>query len=412
MGMFSSNRVASLEMYDVPAAEGYFGEAGANLALIESIQNDEKIFEAVIRHDFHEAVLVTEGASEEEINVVQEASMSGAIQFLKDFFQKLLAKIKGIFESAIAKFQSIFMKDNKEFYTKYTELIHKKDVEKDWSKFTFKYAQPKKPGGIIPKYNGGSGELNSNAYNFTSGTTTENEKDFDSNEWVLKCLGGSNAMNEISSPKEFPKWFHEQCYEEASEKSDWSAQSIDTAMEPLSKGNQIKELKDSGKDLQTKIKKIISAIESTQKEVAKIQPTTRRNPTDGEAYKNYDLSKVRKNFGSDDNTTKASNSEDNVRYGRDSSSKTYANFQAWLRVTHSRATGEQKAITMYTNSAIREAKFGYAQARRLTASVISFLNSKKSVAENTEDFELYMQAIEEASDYEFDIAFESPYIDQ
>lgn len=398
MGMFSSNRVASLEMYDVPTAEGYFGEVGANLALLESIQNDEKIFEAIIRHDFHEAVLVTEGASEEDIDVVQEASMGEAIQFLKDFFQKLLAKIKGIFESAIAKFQSIFMKDNKEFYKKYQELISQKNINKDWSKFKFNYAAPKHTDGI-PKYNGGSGNLNANEYKYNPSVTVENEKDIDTSKWVLRCLAGKSSSG-LDSVKEFPKWFHEQCYEEAVEKSDWSESSIDTAMQPLAKGNQIKDLKDSGNDLKTRIKKIISDIESTQNEVRKLQATPNKEKDRNE----YDLSKVTKDFGAEGDARLQSKFKN---AGAHATEKTKNNFQAWLRVAHSKASGEQKAITMYTQAAIKEAKFGYAQARRLTASVISFLNSKKSVREDFEEFDSFMMAVGEASDYEFDAEFES-----
>lgn len=121
MGVYSSNRCQSIGNIQVEAAEGYHGEVGVQLAMIEGYQNDLALFDGVMMNDFKEAGMINEGATVEEVITVQEGALGGFLEKIKEFFIKLWEKIKGIFQSFMAKFDSVVMKDSKAFHDKYSQ---------------------------------------------------------------------------------------------------------------------------------------------------------------------------------------------------------------------------------------------------------------------------------------------------
>ena len=57
-------------------------------------RNNRAIFEAGLARDFQEAVMVNEGASEEELMAFAEASLGGMVDSLKRIVKKIWEKIK------------------------------------------------------------------------------------------------------------------------------------------------------------------------------------------------------------------------------------------------------------------------------------------------------------------------------
>ena len=105
--------------YDVQANESYVGTLGCYNALIDMERNNRAIFEAGIARDFQGAVMVNEGASEEELLAFTEASLGGVISSLKAMLKKIWEKIKGVFNTFLKKLDTVIIRDNKKFVDKY-----------------------------------------------------------------------------------------------------------------------------------------------------------------------------------------------------------------------------------------------------------------------------------------------------
>jgi hypothetical protein len=129
MSFFDDNSLGSVGDIHIEAAEGYSGAIGAQLALIEGYHNDYAMFEAAIKADIKETKMVREGAGEEAVSALQEASLSGFWNKIKEFIKKIIAKIKAIFHGFIAKFQAWMGKDGRAFFEKYKRDIFGKDVD-------------------------------------------------------------------------------------------------------------------------------------------------------------------------------------------------------------------------------------------------------------------------------------------
>ena len=65
-------------MSEIVADESYVGLAGASRMLLENVQNEQMMFDAVIENDFAEVSLMSEGANA-EIYALQEAALGGLI---------------------------------------------------------------------------------------------------------------------------------------------------------------------------------------------------------------------------------------------------------------------------------------------------------------------------------------------
>ena len=127
MGIFTgSNRVTGT-VEPLAEATGYRGTIGATKALIENVQNDRALFEAVIENDFQEVQFVKEGADIESLN---EASLDGLGNKIKEFLKKAWEKIKALISSFINMIMTVIIRDNKKLVDKYRTEVIKKDLTK------------------------------------------------------------------------------------------------------------------------------------------------------------------------------------------------------------------------------------------------------------------------------------------
>jgi hypothetical protein len=110
----------------IPMAEGYDGSIGCAKALIESAQNDYAMFRAMLESDAREIQAMKSGyVNESEIISLQEATIGGIWNKIKELFKKLIAKIKSIFANFLAKFRSLYMKD-KDLVKTYGQQVMRK----------------------------------------------------------------------------------------------------------------------------------------------------------------------------------------------------------------------------------------------------------------------------------------------
>lgn len=135
--IFSGNTTA-LGASTIPMAEGYDCSYGASLALVESARNDLAMFQALVHADYKEMAICKESTGvmqEGEISALHEAVGGGIFKKIAELFRKLVAKVKAIFHSFMAKINGLVMKD-KDLVKKYQgELARKHNLDKLEVKF-------------------------------------------------------------------------------------------------------------------------------------------------------------------------------------------------------------------------------------------------------------------------------------
>ncbi|MBP5595861.1 MAG: hypothetical protein J6Y02_10810 [Pseudobutyrivibrio sp.] len=262
MGIFSTNRYNSAESNNqmmFEAAEGYHGDIGFAIAAIESYQNDMAIFNGVISSDFQEATLVHEGASADEVYILQEGVLSNAWEKIKEFFKKLWEKIKGIFKAFFAKAEGALSKDTKSFYNKYEEAINKKNL----ADFEVKCRVPKNKD-VILKWRTGFN------FNVNDSVSKEELDDFDEEEYFETRSDTATGIK--ASKKEFEEKYFEAVFEEENDVKFTVSDLTGTdswVKEALTNTNRLGAIKQANKDLESTIAKIIGMIDDEIKKVKK-----------------------------------------------------------------------------------------------------------------------------------------------
>jgi len=267
MGIFSTNRYSSLGTdVTLEAAEGYNGEIGAALAMIESCQNDMAIFNGIIASDFQAAAAVNEGASSEEVYILQEASLKGAWAKLKEFFKKLGEKIKGIFHAFIAKMDSVFMKDSAALYKKYEKDIR---LKTKWEDFTVKCRAPKTAG----KYSLTFSEQNSFdiKYFASADAAAKALEDFDAEEEYGKAVSANIAdMPANVTAADFEKEYYDKLFDDVDDVSFTGDTVLNGWVGGILKDKKgLKELQDANNKIEKQIKTIIANIDKLEADAGK-----------------------------------------------------------------------------------------------------------------------------------------------
>lgn len=127
--IFDANRTSLGS--SIPMAEGYDGTVGVAQALIESARNDYAMFRAMLDADARELSLRKSGyVAESEILALQEATSGSIWKKIADLFNKLIAKIKGIFANFLAKFRGLYMKDKQLVKTYADQIMRKSNIGK------------------------------------------------------------------------------------------------------------------------------------------------------------------------------------------------------------------------------------------------------------------------------------------
>lgn len=140
MGVFSNNRTTLGCDIDIPVAEGYNTPVAADIMLVEAVQTDMSLFEAMISNDFAEVSALKEGTVlESEMQAITEGALHNMVAKVKELLKKIVAKLKALFASFMAKFNSVVIRDNKKFADSVKKEIFS---GKDYSKMEYKWSQP------------------------------------------------------------------------------------------------------------------------------------------------------------------------------------------------------------------------------------------------------------------------------
>ena len=388
MAIHSKNRFASIGNVNVEAAEGFEGTIGVQLAMIEGYQDDMAIFDESIRSDFDGQFSLLEGASEEEVSAIEEGALGDIWARIKEFFTKLLARIKAIFKGFMAKFDSQVMKSNKEFFDKYKSIVY----AKDFGKMKIKYSKPKHVNDILFVYNGGgaakTNEMCLNMHTLTAGSVDIDKlvEDFDREEYICNVLNKCEPKTNISSVKEYEKEFHEKCSEDEEEVDGCNSLLTEVAALLSLKKNPIDIAKKTNASLEKAISEMIRQIEKDKDNVIKYIVPDSKETGDFSTSGSY----------------RSNRSDSTGKYDKDSKSGSFnagtsddkKAAQKAINYIHTQATAIQEASGKFTAACLREVKFEVAQARRVYAAMVAF--NPKSVKEDA----LLMQIAQEAAEYE------------
>lgn len=266
MGIYNNN-TTSLGMYDgeeIVANENYVGNVGAFQIMIEGAQNDQAIFEALISGDFAEAAALHEGAN---IEVLSEASVSSFVEKIKEFIKKVWAKIKGLFQSFLAKFNGVVMRDNKKFVDKYKREV----LGKDLSKMKFKWSKPKKDLTRTLPMSITESDLASLVGDCMTESLDKIKKDLNDNYSDIVDQSLSQVTDGSTDSKSFTKDFHETYFDDVDTEEGISSSDLSSIMSFLYDTKLIgaiqKEIKAVDKIFGTQLKTIDKAKNETAKSV-------------------------------------------------------------------------------------------------------------------------------------------------
>lgn len=120
--IYGNNRAVALEAANIEADMSY-GVDSCGRMLMEAKQNDFALFTGIITNDIE--CCLTEDAA--VVQAIEEASVKGIWDSIVSIFEKLIAKIKGLFQTFMAKL-SANTKDTQKLYKKYNGTIRYKDL--------------------------------------------------------------------------------------------------------------------------------------------------------------------------------------------------------------------------------------------------------------------------------------------
>lgn len=358
MGVYSSNRT-QLGMYnsdEIIANESYIGVAGAFQMMVEGFQNDQAIFESVLANDFAEAIAVQEGTG---VEVVNEASVGGFIEKMKELVKKAWEKIKGLFQTFLAKFNNVIIRDNKKFVDKYKKEV----LTKNLSKMKYKWAAPKE------------GELDAleklvNAASVDVAVLMDDCMSKDIKQINEKADNGDLLEDLLGcDPKEFAKESHEACFGDLDEVEGLDSSRLTYCMNVLL-GSA----------------KTIKRVEKAKADADKVYSTM---------LKQIDKAKntVAKNFPKDDQTSVKISDDHGAVSGK--ATDVMAKLNTMTKVINIGNT----AMSRLSGVLITETKFEIKQARRVFAQAAAF--NAKAVKENA----LLVEAAGDAAEYEVESSF-------
>lgn len=375
MAFFDDNQIGSMGSVTVEAAEGYSGAIGAQLAMVEGFQNDFAMFSAALKTDIKETKMVREGAGEEEIGALQEGALGNFWAKIKAFIMKVIAKVKGIFQGFIAKFEAWMNRDGRAFYNKYKKEIFS---GKDLDGLKVRYSKPK--------------------LDVTSITVdiTKAAPDGDVPEGKTQSDLAEEYLGVITHPavkadkKDFRKDFHEACFEDEDKTYEVKSGNVADIVKYI-----------SGKsDPIEAIRKISAAQEkglnAYLKQIEKYAGKATDYAVDG-TKRDHDIPAGRFDGGDVDdkgNKTGYKPAAGKFNGGAAAAQKHAAGLQK-------EASAMQEALGIANSAILTEIKFAVAQSRRVAAAIVAF-NPKKH-----EDTSLLVEMEQDAAEYEVMSALEA-----
>ena len=195
MGIYSPNRTGAAATLNVVANENY-APIDMGMVMYESARNDMAIFEATLKADFMEIKGLQEGTLlESELSALNEANAKALFASLKESLKKFWQKIKGIFQTAIAKIATA-VSGEKALVKRYETA--KKNAPKDF-KIEFK---------MVPVSENPFKSVDLNTMVRNGVNAEEVKKDEFCGDYYAKALGQSGTMTAREfAEKAFEMWF-------------------------------------------------------------------------------------------------------------------------------------------------------------------------------------------------------------
>ena len=378
MGIYSSNRTG-LDYYsgeEIVADESYVGTLGCYNALIDMERNNRAIFEAGIARDFQGAVMVNEGASEEELLAFTEASLGGVISSLKAMLKKIWEKIKGVFNTFLKKLDTVIIRDNKKFVDKYQRQVRTKNL----SKLKYKYCKQLAGFKELKEALDPGTALQTEALTVLG--MLDNESTADSWKKIIDdgdlesyfiegCI--SSKLKNVEM-KDLAKEIHEICFDSEESEEGLDSSRLTSIILDLQGDKIKKEITDAQKKTDKHFSAILKRVESYSKELGKAKKGDTVNvPTDADGGSQKHLKMT------DDQITGSLNVSGIVQ-----------TCISTLENVHNRV------VACFLN----EHKFKISQSRRVFAKAVSYNDKAKNEA-------AYLDAVEEAAEYEINEMFEN-----
>lgn len=335
----------------VEAAEGYDQSYSGMQALIEGYQNDYALFTGALYQDINEYSMVHEGASMSEIVAFQEASISGFFNKIKEFFKKLWAKIKALFHSFVAKFDSMFMKSGKALLKKYRKEIEMKDT----SDLEVKFRKEKSSANKVPQ--------NTQIMVFVGADEdTKKEVDnFDSDDFAVSVVKKFYPKISLTDINDFDKEFKDYLYEDEDDVK-WG-DIRQHVYDVIEKDKLVSEVEKSAGNMDKAIADIIKEIDKAESQYTKDFKSDTEHKAVNTTYYANDT------YGKDKPEVKGIHlSADHL----DSSAKGNQKKQQILSLLSKRASATQVAVNKITAGIIRETKFDVSQCRAALAKAVAY----------------------------------------
>lgn len=408
MGLYTnSSRYGNSYAYsdEITANESYNAALGCAHIMMDVQANDMAFFEGVIKDDVREVTSYNEGVS-----YVNENALTDIIKKIVEMFKKLVAKIKGIIKSFIAKLNGAF-KNAKGLVKKYEKQIIKYG---NWTGFKVKDIRvPKQDldiGSIVdyvcdvePKateYNFGTGE-NKTFYGMRSEDI--NDGKYDKEDIRLHIIKDNYFTHLNITSAENTEDIKEEIYDAVFDEKDTIDDDVVKSgsyfakpwIKPTLENSEklIKEINKVEKKLNGWIDRIITDLNKTQNDLAKIIGDRNNGPKKLlDPSTNFTVSD-RDEKGTS-HTIKAYDGAD-LGIVSDKSNSRAENFQQVVRAAQTVAANEQEVITMTCSIAMDLAKFGIAQARKIWTAAAAW-----SSGVHKEGYE-YIEALGDCSAEEF-----------
>ena len=237
----------------ITANENY-SYADMGRILSECVQNDQILFNAVMRNDFKESTAIREGTMvSSELAAFREASAKDAWESLKARLKKLWEKIKGVFRQVYAKLTVWFVRYGKAFVAANRAVLANKKL--DGCKIPLYLKEKKSPADLHSKVCEEAIKKIKEV-----GTSAENETTEEEVNSVLgKAVSGATAEN-------FGEKFHSAVFDEEKDQT-YKTLGLKTEVlfaEITGKGSAMKELKEAEKKVDTAVKAAMSAIKAAR----------------------------------------------------------------------------------------------------------------------------------------------------
>lgn len=376
MGIFTNQVMDTMNGYSSPIsvqeAEGYDdGVYSAQIAQIVGLQNDMAMVEAGIMSDMQACMMVNEGVNENEVMSFSEGAIGDMIGKIKEFFKKLWAKIKAIFNGFMARLEAKFGKNNKEFINKYKKEV----IGKDLTDFEPSYRK-KKNLDVIDFSNLEGKASKAKLHLTTDGWEDENyfkehDEKFDMTDAKETFLG---SLIKESNGSVTEKEFEKEAFDAAFEDEESQSVEISTVM------NEMMSFKESRKTVKKNNDDLNKAISDIVKNLEKIQNTNYKlAPSKGGSDNATGVGSVAfGTYGKNKEDSKVHDKEVDIGKTDEDRNKNISSLQRAVGIVSRSASAVQSCVLKATAVSLKIQDFYNKQNRSLFAKAVAYKRKEES----------------------------------